>query len=379
MEGDMTMEPKLGSGKVRKTFFGCNTAHGFHTFYDFFPELDNARIFIVKGGPGTGKSTFIGTIAQAMLESGYNIELQFCSLDPGSLDAVVIPEIKAVVVAATGHHVFDPTNPGAVDEIINLGQFWNDEGIRTYVKEIFNINQESHRLFHKVYRYLGAAELIQDNIEDEYSVFLNMGKLNQVIEKLTKSLLEGMEVSDFVGKERHLFVSSITSEGLISHAETITNEDTRIIALRGGGMKTRSEVLRRIAEEGKRRGLLVHYYHYPLNHHFIEQVMMPESNTLISADCYSFINNCNVEVYDLNSFLDSRFHELSSYVEAENLKFKQILDDAVQSLYLARKTHSQLEQYYISNMNFNEVDECRDKTIDKILLHAKSLLKKKSA
>lgn len=363
---------KESNGKVRKTFFGCNTAHGFHTFYDFFPDLNNARIFIVKGGPGTGKSTFIKTVAEAMLENGYSIELQFCSLDPGSLDAVVIPEIKGVVVAATGHHVFDPANPGVVDEIINLGQFWNEEGIRIHAKEILAINNESHRLFHKVYRYLGAAALIQDNIEDDYAIFLNMGKLNQATEKLTRSLLEGMEISDCVGKERHLFVSSITSEGHISHTETIANGDTRIIALRGGGVKTRSEILSRIAEEGKRRGHLVHYYHYPLNHHFIEQVMIPQSNTLISANSDLLAYNGNVEIFDLNGFLDSRFHELSSDVDSVHQKFVRILDDAVQSLSLTRETHSQLEQYYISNMNFQAVDQCSDETIDKLLQHAET-------
>lgn len=61
---------------------------------------------------------------------GYNLEYMHCSSDSESLDGIVIPAKKVALLDGTAPHVVDPKNPGAVDEIINLGDFWDEEGIR---------------------------------------------------------------------------------------------------------------------------------------------------------------------------------------------------------------------------------------------------------
>lgn len=156
----------MASQHTTHCFFGCNAGSGFHTFFNFLPRLEGARIIIVKGGPGTGKSTFISAIGDTFAQQGYDLEYQHCSLDPQSYDAVIVPALKAVVTAATGHHVFDPRNPGAVDEILNLGDHWDAERIRQHSKEIIEINREAERLFRKAFRVLNAARQFLANVED---------------------------------------------------------------------------------------------------------------------------------------------------------------------------------------------------------------------
>ena len=47
-------------GCVRKFFAGSNTPLGFYSFFDQIIDLMQAhRFFILKGGPGTGKSTLM--------------------------------------------------------------------------------------------------------------------------------------------------------------------------------------------------------------------------------------------------------------------------------------------------------------------------------
>ena len=70
----------MASQHTTHCFFGCNAGSGFHTFFNFLPRLEGARIIIVKGGPGTGKSTFISAIGDTFAQQSYDLEYQHCSL-----------------------------------------------------------------------------------------------------------------------------------------------------------------------------------------------------------------------------------------------------------------------------------------------------------
>jgi len=360
-------------GELEKCFFGCNTAYGFHSFFDFFTDMDAAKISIIKGGPGTGKSAFIRSIAETMVEKGYDVELQFCSLDCDSLDALVVPAIKVAVVAGTGHHIMDPKNPGAIDEIINLGSYWDENGIKLHRNDILSINKEIDRFFKKVYRYLKSAKLIKDNIEEIYSNAQCFSKLNRITEDIVAEILNGKEVADVIGKERHLFASSITTDGYISYIDTIINKDTKIYAIVGDYGTGKSTMLKRLADVAKVRGVFVKYYHCPLDPKKIEHLMLPEINILITTENHITHNNY-LAVYNLNDHLNE---DLNNYeVSNEKEKYEEMIHEAIQNLQETKKLHIELESYYISNMDFEAVDECRDETLQKILKHADNLDRK---
>jgi polynucleotide 5'-kinase involved in rRNA processing len=88
-------------GKARNLFPGGNTCEGFYSFYDYTIEPDATRIFIIKGGPGVGKSTFMRHIGNEMLERSYDVEFHCCSSDNGSIDGVVIPAIRVALLDGT--------------------------------------------------------------------------------------------------------------------------------------------------------------------------------------------------------------------------------------------------------------------------------------
>ena len=57
------------AGKIVNYFAGGNTARGFHSLYD--SNLQGLeRIYILKGGPGTGKSSLMKKIGNEWLEKG---------------------------------------------------------------------------------------------------------------------------------------------------------------------------------------------------------------------------------------------------------------------------------------------------------------------
>jgi uncharacterized NAD-dependent epimerase/dehydratase family protein len=93
-------------GRIRHMFPGGNTSRGFFSYYDYIlKQEDAARIFVIKGGPGVGKSTFMKKIAMEMVDRGYDVEFMHCSSDNNSLDGVVIPAVRVAFLDGTAPHV----------------------------------------------------------------------------------------------------------------------------------------------------------------------------------------------------------------------------------------------------------------------------------
>ena len=114
------------AGNILNYYAGGNTARGFYSLYESNLEgLD--RVFILKGGPGTGKSTMIKKLGQRWNEAGFDIEYLHCSSDTGSVDGLIIRSIGVGIVDGTAPHVIEPTAPGAIEEYINLGEAWDSK------------------------------------------------------------------------------------------------------------------------------------------------------------------------------------------------------------------------------------------------------------
>ena len=55
-------------------FLTANSADGFiNGFKSVYDANDGWRVFLIKGGPGTGKSTFMKNVSQALYENGKDV------------------------------------------------------------------------------------------------------------------------------------------------------------------------------------------------------------------------------------------------------------------------------------------------------------------
>ena len=90
---------------VRRYFLGANTAKGFFSVYEDFCKPDSGNfLYVIKGGPGCGKSSFMKAIGRAAEDAGLDVEYVLCSGDPDSLDAVVFPALNTAIVDGTAPH-----------------------------------------------------------------------------------------------------------------------------------------------------------------------------------------------------------------------------------------------------------------------------------
>ena len=362
----------MAKGRLVKLFPGGNTAYGFHSFYDHIIEPDANRIFVIKGGPGVGKSTFMRKIGETMLEQGFDCEYHCCSSDNGSLDGLVIPAIRVAFLDGTAPHVVDPKNPGAVDEIIHLGDHWNVQGIRGNKNEIIATNREVGRLFRRAYAYLAAAKLFLDEVESYYkeSGALNSGAFDRMILELTHEIFEEKQGCVENPKARHLFATAITPDGPVSHLETVVGHLNKRCIISGDDGTGKTTLIRRLMEAALARGYNVTAFHCALNPHLVDHLVIHDLDLAV-------INNVEPHIYrpkegdrvvDTMACVDPVINEafLAEKGAARGM-YRQCMEQAITFISRAKKVHDEMEKYYVPFMDFEAINARREKTLQRIL------------
>ena len=83
-------------------FLGGNTPTGFYSLYHQLSEPERLRaLYIIKGGPGSGKSTLMRRVERHAQAAGLETQQVLCSGDPDSLDALILPQLGAALVDGT--------------------------------------------------------------------------------------------------------------------------------------------------------------------------------------------------------------------------------------------------------------------------------------
>lgn len=139
-------------------FAAANSFRGFVSFFDdIFSHTELERLFVIKGGSGTGKSRLMRELASEAEDRGEHVEYFYCSSDPRSLDGIILCERRLGVVDGTAPHTLEPSLPGAFDELLDLGAFWDSRALREQRREIEHLCDEKRRLYKRAYSFLAAA------------------------------------------------------------------------------------------------------------------------------------------------------------------------------------------------------------------------------
>lgn len=350
-------------GKVRKLFPGANTCNGFYSYFDYiFPE-DANRIFCLKGGPGVGKSSLMKKVALYFVEEGYDIEVFPCSSDPGSLDAVLIKELKVVLLDATSPHMIDPKTPGAIDEIINLGDFWSVENLENKKIEIAQCNKVISACFQRAFKYLKSAEPIFYDMESKNSNAMDFGKVNKFTEEFIERLLEGVENSEELSKPRHLFGTAITPIGHIDYADSSLQDMKKIYYLDGKIGYGKTTFLKRVYERAVLKGLKVEVFHYPLIPSKIEGIVLKDLGIAITTS--SLFKE--EERINLGQFIDNeKLSKIQEELDVDEKILDELINYAISNLKKAKSNHDVVEAYYIPNMDFEKTNELKNHLIERI-------------
>lgn len=360
-------------GHIKRVFPGGNTSVGFFSFYDYIAPLDATRIFVIKGGPGVGKSTFIRGIGEALVGRGIDIEFHHCSSDNNSLDGLYIPAIKVALIDGTAPHVVDPKVPGAVDEIIHLGDYWDENGLRARRKEIMEANAEVSRCFARAYRFLKAAQVVYDDWETLNRQAMDYALANQKAAALVDEVLNSRPIAPRLGRDRHLFASAITPDGLMNYVDTIIGPMPRKYVIQGEPGTGKSYLLKKIATAALERGLDTGLYHCPLNPEKVEHVVIPALGVALtkSIEPHTWRPAPEDIIVEMNECLDQKIvaRNQAAMNDAERL-FGQLFAQGIACIHNAKASHDLMEAYYVPCMDFEKISRVRERTLERIMGYA---------
>ena len=155
------------AGTEKHYFAAANTSAGFVSFFDaIFDPKQLKKIYILKGGPGVGKSTLMKNAALAAQKNGFHPIFYHCSSDPKSLDGLLIPETGKAVLDGTAPHTVDPRYAGAKEEIVPLGEAWNIPLLEKEAAHICEISDAKSGHYRAAYRLLAAAKNAEEEMRD---------------------------------------------------------------------------------------------------------------------------------------------------------------------------------------------------------------------
>ena len=347
---------------LRHLYPGGNTALGFFSYFNqMLPFQNAARIFILKGGPGVGKSTFMRKIGDHLMARGLNVEHFHCASDNDSLDGVLAPEIGLLIVDGTAPHTVDPKWPGAVDGIINLGDCLNDEGLAKHRAEIYELSTDITGWFARAYRFLRAAQSIRSDSAHIMLTHVDLGGLSKTTYALIHDHLPP-HAGTAVGTERKLFASAITPLGCTCTLSSFSAH--RHVSIQGPWTTPTDLVLSRLRDEALRRGLDVEGFYCALCPHRLEHLLIPKLQTLFyTSNPYHGQDLPADQTVDLNAHITlPTSQEQALLVDNETL-FQELLDRAVCAIAKAKEHHDALELYYVRHMDYARVDKMLSQTI----------------
>jgi hypothetical protein len=184
--GNLIKERKESMGKEWHRFSGAMTPQGNINFYELLIENIKNR-YIVKGRPGTGKSTMTRKLAKAALDAGYDVEYYHCAFDPDSIDMIIIPEMSFAILDGTAPHVF---NPGEGDNLVDMFECIDTNIVHEHEDPIKSIEIEyANEIANAKDVYTRIKEL-NDKLENYYVSATDFNDVNALRIRITKTLKE---------------------------------------------------------------------------------------------------------------------------------------------------------------------------------------------
>ena len=326
---------------INKYFAASNSFCGFKSYFaDIFKSHEFERIIVLKGGPGTGKSTFMKKAATYLKGKGAKIDEIFCSSDPDSLDGIIAynGDKKIAIIDGTAPHERDAVIPGAIDEIINLGLNWDDRFIISKKNQILDILNKKNSAYSSAYFYLRVAGECEDEINKHVLYACNISNLKFYAYKLAESL--------FTKECQNVKFRILSSFGKYGRYSLPLKCDTiKTIGLKGNKHISR-QFLKYLYERLKQYGEALTVLPYSLNPTLHDGLITPASNTMI------ILSETGDFIIDLDRY--NIKHSINEYSRRAEQIFEDSLYESERWFKIAAELHFELEEIYSQAMDFDK-------------------------
>ncbi len=342
------------NGDIHEKYFcAANSGGGFISFY---PQLisESERVFVIKGGPGTGKSRFLHSIAERAERTARKVVYYYCSSDPTSLDAVSV-DSRILFLDGTAPHAVEAAIPGARDDLIDLGRFWDSARLIGQRRRIAGLSELKASAYSSAYDYLASAAALTHAVDRRVDPAVLMHKLRAAAERSLRTLPDGGGFS-----LRRVALDSYGMRGQVRFS-TFFDTATEYIAI-NDCFGTAHHFLSALVEVARERKMAVTASVDPL---------IPERFDALRFEDSGRVYELGVESdkpINMKRFIDiTALRDYRDELKATAKLCRASLDSALSSLSNAAKAHFALEKIYGEAMDFAAKEDFTDSFIGQIL------------
>lgn len=332
---------------------GTTTPAGFKGYFTELGQEPNMQLYLIKSGPGCGKSTMMKRLAQ--MEDG-PVERIHCSSDPDSLDGVVFTQRSAAILDATAPHTMEPQAPGADEVVVSLYHTMDADALHAHREEIKDLFARNRSLRSRASRYIASAGSLLLDSRRAAACSTDFEKLRRYAKRLCARLLPR---TGAVGCEKLRFLTAITPKGTLFYRDTVRALASRVIVFRDEYGAVSRFLMELIRSEALARGYTI--YTCPCAMHpedKIDHILIPSLGLAFLTDnswhsiqfpgqqtvrCTRFVDGANLSGYRARLRFNRRAAE-------------ELIQQAVALMAQAKTCHDELETYYRTAVDFDAVE-----------------------
>lgn len=351
------------AGNVKNYYAGGNTARGFANLFDASLQgLD--RVYILKGGPGSGKSSLIRSIGEDLSQRGCDIHFIHCASDNHSLDGVIIPCLKVGIVDGTSPHVVEPRLPGAVEQYVDLGKAWNVTQLAGQRAEIRDLNQKIKEAYDAAYSAFSEALHIHDEWEAIYIRNMDFNAANEVIEEYSRILFSSGKLNKQASVS-HRFLGAATPNGPVDFIQNLTKDVAKRYFIKGRPGSGKSTMLKKLAAVAEERGFDVEIYHCGFEPNSLDMIILRELGVALfdsTAPHEYFPDRDDDEIIDMYArcIKEGTDEAYADQIAEIKSRYSSKMKEATAHLARSKSLRDQLEAIYVQAIDFRVVDQIRE-------------------
>lgn len=345
-------------------FLAANGPSGFCArFSGMYDPADGWRCVILKGGPGSGKSTLMKKAAARAMEAGQTAELIYCTSDPRSLDGVILPERRRCMADGTAPHVMEPVLPGACETLFDPGDCWDRPLLDAHRAEIVALNRQIAGCHRRAGQLRTAAANLLDYSRALAEPALDREKLAQYSRRLCRRLFPGAPRPG--GHISHRFLSGITPDGWITFGRTLTACAKRVVLIEDDTGLAAGAILSAIRDSAAAHGAPVICCGDPLHPDEPDAVLLPgRQEAFALTDQFRRFDFIPERIIHARRFYDPVMRrDVRPRLRPAQKQAAALIQSAVSELSLARNLHDRLEAYYMAATDYGKLNEKSEKLL----------------
>lgn len=349
----------MDDGAIR-FFLASKTEKGFVSYFERLLGPEGYGAVILKGGPGSGKSTLMKKIGCALLQQGHTVEFIPCASDPDSLDAIIDRTTRRAMIDGTAPHMLDPVYPGARDTLLNAGDAWDGALLRAHMPEIIRLSDEANACHAQASAFIAAAGALLARCRTIAARYVDEGAVRAAAQ------LRLPEGSQGAGAVEYRLLSAVSVGRMEFFHETLGALCKDVTAVPDEWGAASELLLARVAAAARDAGERIILCPCSLFAQKTDHVLLPERGLAFTA-----ANRFHDAASGATHLIEGLYRPIPE-CEADAMRSLlfhagELIIRAQSQVALSKAIHDELERYYVAAMDFSKLDVICDQAMELLM------------